>query len=140
MSDIPELIEPILIEIEPLDKAATPASTGLSGRREFVGHRARKSTVTINAQVAFGNVSMKTEFNSQLGPDEQASGYCVLRFADMAAKNFKFKRGDKITKLGQLDVEYYVLHSDGDPAAHFSSIGGFTLVRMFFGDRNPVGK
>lgn len=137
MSDV-ELIEPIELIIQPLDKTTTPASTGLSGRREFMGNRQRKPDVTIDAQIAFGNVSMRTEFNSQLGPDEQAKGYCVLRYADMAAKNFQFKRGDKIIKLGQLDVEYYVMHSLGDSAAHFTA-SGFTLVRMFFADRNPVG-
>ncbi len=137
MSDQPELIEPIDVIIEQIDKAATPYSSGLAGRREHMGNVQRKTAITLPAQVAFGDVAMKTKF-TQLGPDEQAKGYMVLRFIDLSNKGVTLKRGDKIIKLGQLDVEYFLLHSQGDPAAHFSSIG-FSLLRMFFGDRNPVG-
>ena len=138
MSDIPELIEPINVEIEQIDKTTTVASTGVSGRREFVGNIQRKTKIVLSAQVAFSNTDMITKFN-QIGPDEQAKGYLVLRFIDLANKGVTLQKGDKIIKLGQLDVEYYLLHGTGDPAAHFSSISGFTLFRMFFGDRNPVG-
>ncbi len=138
MSDIPDLIEPIDVQIKQLDKTITPASSGVSGRREFMGSRVRFATVTLPAQIIHGNTFQRTEF-SQLGPDEQAKGYLVLRFADLDAQGINLKRGDKIIKMGQLNVELFILHSSGDPAAHFSSIGGFTLLRVFFGDRNPVG-
>lgn len=132
------LIEQINVVVEQIDKSTTPFSGGVAGRREHMGNIQRKVAVTLSAQVAFGNVNMRTEFNTQLGPDEQAKGYMVLEFAELTAKGIVLKRGDKIIKLGQLDVAYFLLHSTGDPAAHFSSIG-FSLVRMFFGDRNPVG-
>lgn len=141
MTDIPDLIEPIPVEIQPLDKANTPASTGVAGRREFSGTRKRKTTVILQAQVVFGDRDIKTKF-TQLGPDEQIKGYILVRFKDLKDKGLVLKRGDKITKLGQLNVELFLTHGQGDPAAHFTSIGSggeFTLVRAPFGDRNPVG-
>ncbi len=139
MSDIPELIESIPIEIEQIDKDATAFSGGVDGRHETYGNVQRKVKFEIPAQVVFGNTEQITKFNSMLGPKEQARGYLVLRFIDLENLGKKLKRGDKITKIGNLDGEYFLLHTTGDPAAHFDSIGGFTLFRMFFGDRNPVG-
>jgi len=136
--DIPELIEPIVVTIQQFDEANTVTSAGLSGRHELLNVRAELPPFTLPAQVAFGDNSMKPEFQ-QIGVDEQAAGYLVLRFIDVQNAGVTLKRGDKITKLGQLDVEYYLLHTLGDPAAHFSSQGGFTLFRMFFADRNPAG-
>lgn len=138
MSDIPDLIEPVLVEIEQINKTTTVASGGISGRHEHMGNIQRDTKFTIQAQISFGNTEQQTKF-SQLGPDEQAGGYLVLRIIDLENLGKTLKRGDKIVKMGNRDVELFLLHSDGDPAAHFSSIGGFTLVRMFFGDRNPVG-
>ena len=138
MSDIPELIEPIEVQIRELNKGTTLYSDGVSGRREHFNKVNYDAAKTINAQVVFGDREMVTRFEA-LGPDEGVKGYLVLRYKDLIDGGFNLERGDKIIKLGQLDVEYYLLHSTGDPAAHFSSIGGFTLVRMFFGDRNPVG-
>jgi len=133
-----ELIEPINVEIEQIDKDETPYSDGVSGRRENYGSVTRKPKVTIQAQVVFGNTEQQTKF-SQLGPDEQAGGYILIRYEDMTNLGVVFKRGDKIVKLGQLERELFILHSSGDSAAHYNSIGGFTLVKLFFGDRNPVG-
>jgi len=133
-----ELIEPIDVEIEQIDKDETPFSDGVSGRREHLGTIARKAKVTVQAQVVFGNTQQQTKF-SQLGPDEQAGGYILLRYEDLANQGITLQRGDKIVKLGTLDRELYLLHSSGDSAAHYNSIGSFTLVKMFFGDRNPVG-
>ena len=49
------------------------------------------------------------------------------------------KRGDKIIKMGQINTELFILNEGGDPAAHFSGNNQFTLIRMFFSDRKPVG-
>lgn len=137
MSDVPELIEPVKVLIQPINKTATTYSSGVSGRREIQNYVARKSTVTLDAQVVFGDTNQRPNF-TQLGVDEQVKGYLVLRYKDLQDAATTLQRGDKIIKLGQLDVEYFLLHSKGDPAAHFSSIGGFTLVRMFFADKEPV--
>lgn len=134
--DIPELIEPIPVLFQQIDKTATTFSTGVSGRREIQNYVARTATVSVPAQVVFGDTTNRPEF-SQLGVDENARGYVVVRYKDMTDLGITLKRGDKITKLGQLDVNYFLLHGNGDPAAHFSAIGGFTLLRLQFSDKEP---
>lgn len=136
MSDQPTLIEPIAVLFQQIDKAATTFSSGVSGRREIQNYVARTATASIQAQVAFGDADNKPNY-TQLGVDEQAKGYLVIRYKDMAALGITLKRGDKIIKLGNLDVSYFLLHGNGDPAAHFSSIG-FSLLRLFFSDREPT--
>ena len=55
MSDIPELIEPIEVTFNLLNKETTLYSDGLSGRREPYNYVDRTEVKTIQAQVAFGN-------------------------------------------------------------------------------------
>ena len=131
----PQLIEPIKVEIEQIDKDNTPYSTGVNGMNEHINHIAKKTKFEIDAQVVFGNTEQKTEF-SQLGAKENVKGYMVLRYIDLQNLGKTLERGDRITKLGQFNVKYFLLHSTGDSAAHYSSLD-FTLVRMFFDDRNP---
>lgn len=132
------LIEPINITIQQIDKTATPFPSGRSGRKYPVNHVERKVDVILPAQVVHGDRDQKGNF-TQLGADEQRKGYFLVRYEDLTNKGIILKRGDKITKMGQFDVELYITHSTGDPAAHFSGIGGFTLVRVPFQDRDPVG-
>lgn len=138
MSDQPDLIEPVTVKLQQIDKDNTPYSAGISGRHEAINYIERKTEVELKAQVVFVDRKQQLEFH-QLGAEEQVKGYCVFRYKDLTAKGVTIERGDKIVQVGQLTGEWYVLHGQGDPAAHFSSIGGFTLTRIFFGDREPVG-
>lgn len=138
MSDIPELIEDIPIKVRQLNVGATQFSSGVSGRKEIINAPVLGAEISLPAQVVFGDGDQKGN-HTQMGVDEQVKGYMVLRYVDVNNAAVTLKRGDKITKMGQLNTEYYFLHSQGDPAAHFTSIGGFTLFRMFFSDRAPTG-
>jgi len=135
----PPLIEPILIEVEQIDEANTQFSGGLSGRHETINSTV-KVKVSFQAQVVFGNTEQKTEF-SQIGADENAGGYLVVRSVDLRNAGIKLKRGDKIIKMGtgadSLDTELYLLHGQNKMGAQFSALGGFALARVFFADRNP---
>jgi len=137
MSNV-KLIEPIDIVIERIDHMETTYSTGPSGRRYPQNYVARKTEISLPAQVVFGD-NEQVPNHTQLGTDEKIRGYCVLRYEDVNSKGIELVRGDKVIKVGLLNTDLYFLHSQGDPAAHYSSIGTFTLFRMFFGDRNPVG-
>lgn len=138
MSDIPELIEPVNVTVKQFNQAGTVFSSGVSGRREVINAPQYNADVILPAQIVFGDNEQLGRM-SQLGTEEQIKGYMVLRYVDTQAASVQLKRGDKITKIGQLTTEYFFLHTQGDPAAHFSSIGGFTLFRMFFSDRAPSG-
>lgn len=133
-----DLIEAIDVVIEQIDKDSTPFPSGMSGRKFPVNHVERKTQVTLPAQVVHGDRDQKGNF-SQLGADEERKGYIVVRYEDLTDQGVELERGDKIIKMGQFDVELFLTHSTGDPAAHFTGIGGFTLVRMPFQDRDPVG-
>lgn len=131
--DTPELIEPVKITIQRIDENKTQYSGGISGRREIINHVERLSDVVLDAQVVFLDAKVKTDY-SQAGANEMIQGYCVVRYKDLSDAGVQIKRGDKIVKVGQLDVEYYVTHTQGDAAAHFTS-KNFTLVRIPFSDR-----
>lgn len=133
-----DLIETIDVIIEQIDKTATPFPDGQSGRKFPVNHVVRKTPFTIPAQVVHGDRDQKGNF-TQLGADESRKGYILVRYEDLTNLGKDIERGDKIIKMGQFDVELFITHSSGDPAAHFTGIGGFTLVRFPFQDRDPVG-
>lgn len=139
------LIEPMDVTIEQIDKASAPPPSdvipgGIDGRKWPINYVPRKTEIILEAQVVFGNVDQDTGF-SQMGASEEQKGYLVLRFQDLKDKNIKLNRGDKITKLktkkGTLDVEFFLLHSSGDMAAHIG--GSFALTRIEFQDRKPEG-
>ena len=137
-----DLIEPIDVVIEQIDKTATQFFDGLNGKREPANSIARKS-VTLPAQIAFGKTpsdDQVTFIRTMLGPDETLRGYMIIRKADLVEKGVSLKRGDKLVKVGDLVLEnIFLAHSTNDPSSHFSSIGGFSLLKVFFLDRNPVG-
>lgn len=133
---INKLIQSVPVVFEQIDKENTQWSGGVSGRREHYNNVVRKTKVTVQAQIVHGNTQQVSEWQ-QMGVGEHVKGYLVMRLKDIDSLNLQ--RGDKIVKLAQLDVEYYLIHSKGDPAAHFPSLGGFTLVRHFFADREPTG-
>jgi hypothetical protein len=133
-----DLIEPIDVTIQQIDKDSTPYPTGVSGRKYPVNNIGRKVEMILPAQVVHGDRDQRGNF-TQLGADEERKGYILVRYEDLVNKGIQLKRGDKIIKIGQLSTELYLSHSTGDPAAHFTGIGGFTLVRYPFQDRDPVG-
>lgn len=141
--DFPDLIEPVTVTVEPIDKAATPYSTGVSGRREIVNNVVR-TTFDIPAQVVFGNVDQDQKA-SQLGTDEESRGYLIVRPKDLKDRGVTIKRGDRITQFTSDDGVVTVLpdplyfqHSVNDLGAHFAN-SGFSFTRALFTDRNPLG-
>jgi len=141
--DSPDLIEPITVTIESIDKSATPVSTGIAGRREIVNNVVRTS-FDLQAQVVFGNVDQDQK-SSQLGTDEESSGYLIIRPKDLLDQAVTIKRGDRITKftaangtVTALPNPLYFQHSVNDLGAHFAN-SGFSFTRCLFTDRNPLG-
>jgi len=139
----PELIEPIKVVVETLDKVKTPFSSGLSGRREAQNHKVRTEQI-YNAQVVFGNTDQK-QHSTQLGTDEESLGYCIFLQSELDDIGKRPKRGDRIIKFIDqdgnetvLEDKLYFNHKLGDLGGHFSH-GGFGFVRLTFQDRNPVG-
>ena len=134
----PNLIEPVELEIESINKTQTPYSTGVSGKREIINHVVRNK-FTIAAQVVFANLDQDMQ-STQLGASETAKGYVIVRRSDLTSLGKQINRGDRIIRIhGEpLKQLLYFIHSVGDPSSHFSDTG-FAFIRIFFSDREPVG-
>lgn len=134
----PDLIEPVALVVETINKVQTPYSTGVSGKREIINHVVRDQ-FTIPAQVVFANLDQDMQ-TSQLGASEKAKGYVILKRGDLKAQGKQINRGDRIVQIhGEpLKQLLYFIHSVGDLSSHFSDTG-FSFVRVFFSDREPVG-
>lgn len=138
MSPVPNLIHPVPIEIEVLDKA--DIGSGTSGTffdddfREPVQQSARESVIIVPGQVKWGD-------QDQLDPTrggvvDGASGYVLFRFVDLNAKSVTLKQNDRFIKIGLEDTDVYVIKLR--PEGHYPDIGGATLIKAFFADRGPT--
>jgi hypothetical protein len=141
---MPNLLNPVSVQIQRLDKGATQTNTRL---RENVNIVKKLPILTINAQIAYrksttsGGTKDSPNWEGPMnvglgGVIEQSEGYILVLIADIQSLDPQISRGDKIVKLGQFPVEHYILGSR--PAAHYSDQGGFTLMQIFFADRNPT--
>ena len=54
---------------------------------------------------------------------------------DLRFQSLTLERGDRITRIGNLDVDLYVIETV--PFAFQSEVGGPTLLRVRFVDRSP---
>lgn len=134
----PDLIEPVELVVESINKTQTPYSSGVSGRRETINHVVRDKFL-IPAQVVFANLDQDMQ-STQLGASEKAKGYVIIRRKDLSAIGKQINRGDRIVQIhGEaLKQLLYFIHSVGDLSSQFSDTG-FAFVRLFFSDREPVG-
>ncbi len=127
---IPSLIHPVPISIQQLNRAATLYDDDM---REPVQQSVRAATTIVSGQVKWG---MDERFQSDRGgPIENSDGYVLFRLVDLTAVSITIKREDRFIRLGTIDVDVYVtgLRYEG----HYDDVGGPTLVKAFFADRQP---
>ncbi len=142
---VPNLLNPVLITIDRIDTTETQYDPIL---RETLNIIRRRPSFNINAQIVYRKVFVKgsldgSDLEGQMGEGiggtiPNSDGYVLLRIVDLAAKSLTINdvaKGDRIIKLAQLDTDYYVVGKR--PAAQYTDQGGFTLLAVFFEDRNP---
>ncbi len=142
---LPNLLNPVVSTIDRIDRTETQWDSIM---RENINIIRRRPSFDIDAQIVYRKVFVKGSLDaSDLdgpmgvglgGAIPNSDGYILVRVHDLALKGLTIndiERGDRITKLAQLDVDYYVVGKR--PAAQYSDQGGFTLVAVFFEDRNP---
>lgn len=142
---LPNLLNPVTITIDRIDRTETQWDPIL---RENLNIIRRRPSFDIDAQIVYRKVFVKgsldaSELDGQMGEGlggavPNSDGYVLLRVYDLGLKGLTMpdiERGDRITKLGQLTVEYFVVGKR--PAAQYTDQGGFTLIAVFFEDRNP---
>lgn len=127
----PKLISPSDIIIEQHDVAASVYDDAL---REPIGPVARTS-VTLKAQVSYGSKArVSRTHGGQGGVNNEASGHLVFLQSDLDAAGVTLQRGDRIKKIAQRDVSFYL--DNERPGGHWD--GTSTLVMWYFTDRRPV--
>jgi hypothetical protein len=142
---VPNLQNPVKVTISRIDISETEYDPVT---RENINIIRRRPPFNIDAQIVYRKVFTKgsmdaADHEGHMGEGaggviDDSDGYVLLRVVDLAAQSLTINdiiRGDSVTKLGQLDVDYYVMGKR--PAAHYTDQGGFTMVAVFFEDRNP---
>lgn len=122
---IPNLIHPIPVEIEQIDKENTFYD---ESAREPVKTVARKQKITLSAQVSWGEKDEPSP--DKAGVIETSRGYLLFSLAELSQKGITLQRGDRITKIGAMSLDLEIMSTQ--PAGHYPDQGGPTLLQAFF--------
>jgi hypothetical protein len=125
----PSLHFPVMVELRQLNRAATKWD---DKAREPVGHVVRDPAVAILAQVQYNRI--EEPIPDFLGVRHDSRGYLVFLWRDLNAAGLTVARGDKITKIGNRDVSYFVSYFED--CGHYEEFGA-TMLKAFFVDRDP---
>jgi len=127
---IPNLLHPVPVDVEQLDKSGTIYDDDFREPTQQVEH---KTVVHLEGQVHWGE--MKEVGVTQAGVEENAAGYVVFRYVDLEAQSVVLRLNDRITRLGKLDTDLYITKLK--PSGHWPDQGGATLLKAYFMDRQP---
>lgn len=137
---IPNLLHPVPVSIQQIDKTDQDVS---GGDGTWFDHDFREpvqqvadavaGVVQVPGQVKWG---MDEKLMATLsGALAEADGYVLFRYVDLEANSITLKQNDRFTKLGKIDVDVYIIGLR--PEGHYTDVGGATLVKAFFKDRQP---
>lgn len=127
---IPNLIHPIDIDIEQIDKGATIYDPDT---REPIQQASRTATITLKGQPRWRRLDAVSMHRG--GDRLEAKGYIVFRKEDLDALGIEININDKITRIGHTDVEYFVVEREW--IAHLPRFNGPSLMKAWFNDRRP---
>lgn len=125
---VPNLINPVVLEIEPLGLSTDQNKWG----SEIYGDVVRTTKVSINAQLHW--TSDDYNFTTLGGSVNKSSTYAILRKKDIDLVSYIPQNGDKIVKVGDLVKTLFIIN-----VAYYDQRKGiFNLVRLDLADTNPV--
>jgi len=127
----PNLIHPVPIKIQQLDVAETYYDDDY---REPVQQAAHKNYAIVPGQIKWGSDDRLSATRG--GAEEGADGYVLFRYVDLAKAGITLKLNDRMIQLGKLDTDVYIIRLQ--PMGHYSDMGGATLVKAYFADRQPA--
>lgn len=129
----PQLIHPLRITIQPIDKATT---TYDADAREPVREAKKKTPITLWAQ---NRVRRLAEPELQaIGVVEDVRGWLTARKRDVDALSYVPKRGDLISQIGHRPTQVYVVW--WEDMAHYTDQNGAALIRLYYSERRPSAK
>lgn len=128
---IPNLIHPIDIDIEQIDKGTTIYDPDT---REPIQQVNRTTLLTIKGQPRWRSLS---EVDMQRGGDRvSARGYIVFRKEDIDNASITIQINDKISRIGhQTGLDYYITRIEW--IGHLPRFDGPSLMKAWFDDRRP---
>jgi len=126
----PNLIHPIPVVLEQLDKAATLYD---EDAQEPIG-RPEYTQVRLQAQVKWRAIDDPDWMWS--GRRESWKGYLLFKRSTLVTRGVTIAKGDQITTIGHRACRLYV--EEFEDAGHYPDIGGNGLMLAFFSDRSPA--
>lgn len=126
----PRLLHPVTVlleQISPSDTVYDPDT------REPIQQAARAASVSLRGQVKYGvSKEMRVE---PAGIQENERGYVLFRQKDLTAASVSLAINDRISKIGRVNHDAYITRLE--PTGHYGDLGGNTLVKAYFADRQP---
>lgn len=125
---LPRLLHPIQVTVQQIDRDATIYD---EETREPVQKVQRKIDTTLSAQVSWGRTK---DLNASAGGvREEADGYVVFRYVDLAAKQITLQLNDRLIKMGHVVTDVYLIKLQ--PFGHYGDQNGPALIKAFFASR-----
>ena len=126
----PRLLHPVPIELRQLNRSTTAWD---DKAREPIGRAIRDKAVVLQAQVMYNRIELPiADFE---GVRHDSKGKLLFRFIDLAAAGVTIARGDKITKIGNRDCDFFVSYFED--AGHYPEYTGAVFLAAWFVDRDP---
>ena len=129
MASYPRLLHPVPVLLEQIDTSTTLYD---EDAREPIQQAAHKTVVELSGQVKYG--SSKEQSYELGGIRENERGYVLFRTVDLEAKSVTLQLNDRITKIGNVTHDSYIVRLE--PAMHYPAHGN-TGLKAYFSDRAP---
>lgn len=127
---VPNLIHPVPITVEKISRSTTYYD---EDAREPVQMADRPNAVIVAGQVKWFDEAELSA--TKTGPAEGSSGYVLFRQIDLTAKSLELEQNDRFTQIGLRATDVYV--TGLRPVGHYPDIGGHTMIKAYFADRQP---
>lgn len=127
---IPNLIHPVDVKIEQIDK---PSTFYDEDAREPIQQAARTTVVILKGQVRWTGQFDKE--STDAGIKENESGYVLFRTTDLSAQSITLQVNDRVAQIGGRDMDSYLTRLEW--LGHYPEVNGPTLVKAYFADRQP---
>lgn len=136
---LPNLLHPIAITIQPLDKASTIYDPDTREEIQIVG---RKEEIVIAAQIEYrdsvSHALGQAEYDEK-GIHFSEAGYVLIRHIDAESLLYSPAIGDRIVEIGTFTnrpqkTTAYIHRMK--PTMHYQNFGA-TATKLFFADRKP---
>ena len=130
MPPVPNLIHPVTVQIEQIQKGSTFFD---EDAREPIQEAARSAVIEVLGQPRW--TSSEELSVKRGGVVEGAAGYVLFRKVDLDAASVTLQINDRFKKIGNVDTDYYVIKIQ--PTANYDDQGGPAMFRAWFADRLP---